>query len=204
MTEQINGIASESDIQSLEDAATLLDVYPDASDDEIDEAVNELFLDAHPDSGGTEDLFKAVDSAAEVLKGNIGVPPDAAESQRSDPRGSISDSPRSTSSRQQPGEGPSTPDRDVIKEAIFEKLQGQWTTQRVQDTYGVDITLADFVDVLTDLVLLGSIQLSDIDSIIGGDENFSSASRDSRFGSTGSYGGSNYSSGSYGDDRFGR
>jgi len=75
MPETLRGISEPDDIQSQEDALRLLGIDETATEDEIDEAVDDLFFEAHPDGDGTTELFQAVQLAQSALKGDTLISP---------------------------------------------------------------------------------------------------------------------------------
>jgi len=72
-----------SDIETASDAAMFLGVPPDASDDEIDVSHRELSMELHPDRGGSNEAFKALQMARDFLKEYPGGDMDDAEDYRS-------------------------------------------------------------------------------------------------------------------------
>lgn len=69
MPDEIRGIAGPDDIRSQEDALRLLDIDESAEVEDVSDAVTEIIPDAHPDTGGTVQLFKAVQLAEDALTG---------------------------------------------------------------------------------------------------------------------------------------
>jgi hypothetical protein len=207
MVETIRGISQESDIQSLADAESLLELSDDYTVGDVDEAVQQKSLEAHPDQGGTQELFKAVQSAGDVAKGNEGVPPSAAPSDQRTVQTQFG--PSAT------GTGPSTdfstadvsrrgdpdfsdfggvaeeededsvgPDRSQIKLAIIQALGEDFDEQTIQEELGFRATVDEFVEILTDLVINGTITLASIAATVGQNKNFGDKRSDPRFGNS--------------------
>jgi len=205
MVETIRGISQESDIQSLADAERLLDLGEDYTANDVDEAVQDISLDAHPDQGGTQELFKAVQSAGDVAKGNEGVPPSAAPAdQRSvqtkfgpSSTGSSAGSNFSSANVSRGSgsdfsdfggvsEGASGqdigPDRNKVKLAILEALGDDFDRETIQEEFGASVSVDKFVNILTDLVISGAISLASIAATVGTNTSFNDKGSDPRFG----------------------
>jgi hypothetical protein len=75
MPDEIRGIAEPEDIRSRGDALRLLDIDDTATSEDISQAVTDIIPEAHPDTGGTAELFRAVQLAEDALTGEARIVP---------------------------------------------------------------------------------------------------------------------------------
>lgn len=87
MADEIRGIEKPGDIKSRGDALRLLDIDETADSEDINDAVQGITLESHPDARGTEELFKAVQLAEDALTGEALIDPDGGRAAQGDPQG---------------------------------------------------------------------------------------------------------------------
>ena len=202
-TEELRGISEAEDVKSLDDAQRLFDLEPPIDDDDVDERYTELSLEYHPDTGGTTELFQAIQRARDYLKGDR-TPEEAsgkARGQRADAATQEADATGETFTGGVGGT--SSEDFDRLVSLVKDILkQGRGVNPEIDsliDQYGIN----EVSQLMARLILNGNIDLGDIDKMVGKgvDPRFSgSRGGDDRFGRGGSSGDSRFGGG---DSRFG-
>lgn len=206
MPEELRGVRTPEDIETVRDAARLLEVDMDASEDEITDAFRDIVPLVHPDQEGTAELFKAADDARELLIATSaagstpGTGPGTDSPRSGAGTGTAGASPGATAGTgaagsTAPGAGQS-PGEDLV-DNIEEMLRQQMTEQELRDKYFQDTEFRDVAEILASLVLSGNIDLGSLERMVSGDERFSSNIGSSTGGNFSRGGGSNFGSSGY-------
>lgn len=173
MVDQLRGVSSPDDLQTKADAADLLGVDIDANDAEVEDAFRDLVPKAHPDQGGSPELFKAVDEARDMMKRLSGRSASSSSSSSSGgpspPGGAGGAGPRGSTT---PGAG-ARPDEDLV-DSIEDMLRQRMTEREMKDRYFEDTEYRDIAEILASLVMSGSIDLGSLERMVSGDDRFSS------------------------------
>lgn len=209
-----SGINGQDDVDSREKAAQLLEVSVDATEDELSPAYRDAVLETHPDTGGSEELFKAVDKARDVLQGEADVSdlagrggppprdrPDSGGSQAGDSRGAA-DEPGfggvgSGKSARGPGgsSGFGKKASQEIVDAVETLLRQSTTEENLKDKYGEEATIENVAEILATLIQAGGIDLGDVGKMLNDDFQFGTDMGDA---TGGLFGGSRSGSGLFG------
>jgi len=228
ITTELRGFSDPDDVETEADAALLLDLEQPVSEDDADSRFTELTLEYHPDTGGSTELFQAIDKAHKILIGER-VP----EAQRGPGTGAGTDGSDTTAdtgpsrtgpgggtggtgtgrggTRPPPGDqsdrarsqasGPSQEEFNNIVSLIRDYLQRARNSNpqidQLIEQYGLD----NLAEVLSSLIVSGSIDLGDVEKIVGSGFDNIGSGKDERFGGGGD---ERFGRGPTRDDRFGR
>jgi len=202
MVEQLRGYSSPEDIISPSNAAELLDVSLDADDGEIEEAFRDTVVKAHPDQGGTPELFRAVKEAKELLDTYSGAGSTAegdsdagSDGRDRSPGGETESAQRGTGARGRSGpEQEGEVDEELIL-SIEAMLREKMTEEQLKDKYFEDTTFREVARILASLVLSGNIDLGSLERMVTGDDRFSTNVGSATGGNFSTGGGGNFSRG---------
>lgn len=223
MCAEIRGYSGTDDIENLGDMYRLLGLMVGADEDEIQISKRTLSGKYHPDRGGSAELMSAINTAARTIQEAIDIggvdnpelPADSTykntltptigdrtdvlpEDMQRSATGGLSDSSMDDGFADAASDsGVGDEDFEIIKQAVLNRLKDSATEQDLKDRYGPAADYENMAEVLATFILMGSIDLGDIEKIVGGDDRFSSqfSRGDPRFGGAGRVNS---------DDRFGR
>lgn len=186
-----SGISGQDDVDSREKAAQLLEVSVDATEDEISSAYQDAVLETHPDTGGSEELFKAVDRARDILEGEENVSdlagrggpppgdrPDSGGAQARGSGGTDSDSGfggvgAGSSARGAGGsQGFGKEASQEIVDAVETLLRQTTTEENLKEKYGESATIENVAEILATLIQAGGIDLGDVGKMLNDDFQF--------------------------------
>jgi curved DNA-binding protein CbpA len=168
--EEWKGVEEPSQIQSRKKALEFLGLDEEASEDDIESARRELAISLHPDQGGTPELFKALDTAAELAKGGSG-----SERRESSPSSGFdfdSSGAEGEAGTGWPGDvggkgGASEGGRfDDLEGTVEEILRENAEEEELIDRFGQNATYENMAEVLAWLIVNGSITLGDVNRIV--------------------------------------
>lgn len=185
------GISGPDDVDTRQAAAQLLEVDVDASEDEIQSAYQEAVLETHPDTGGSAEMFKAVDQAKDILDGVVepsGSGTSSGPSRSSGPRGRQGGSPPGGAGGsagtaagsgtgfggfgQNTRAGREGPDRDVVYNAMRNILRQNTDEETLKDKYGPNASMENVAEILTDLIMAGGMTLGDVKKMLDESSDF--------------------------------
>lgn len=169
MDPDATGIDGPDDLETLQDAAQLLGVDVDASDDEIDSAYQDAVLEFHPDTGGDPELFIAVDRARDYLKGERDPPGGRGVTQDTDEPTETEDTSTESTSDTGGWRRAAGFDKEASKAVLdsVKKLLRQNTTEEaLKDKYGEHATIDRVANILATMIINGAIDLGDVNKML--------------------------------------
>lgn len=193
MADEIRGIEKPEDIRTRRDALRLLDIDESADSEDINDAVQAVTLDSHPDARGTEELFKAVQLAEDALTGEALIDPDGGRAPQDDPSGinisivGLTEPPdRGRTREREPGEREPGPfggfgadptsgggvgfqdvDPGGIVDEVEALLRENLTEQELKDKFGEVATFENVSEVIAAQIIQGQITLGNLGNVIG-------------------------------------
>lgn len=169
MVEEWNGFDSPGEIETEVDAAEfmgldsreLLEMDEEDSLDRISERFRELSTELHPDVGGTDELFRALQVARDELTIFVETPGDLDSEPGPEGEEGV-DEPFTQESDL------GREDRRDVVNAVRDFLEEQGITEEdLKREYGPNATMDRVVNVLSGLIITGAIDLGDVSRFVG-------------------------------------